>query len=115
REAGPALLVFVAIFCLRSIAVVIQQAQLGLQQGYIANAWTAIGNLCALAGLFVAAELRAGVPVLCLVVTGLPVAAGLANTAWWLSTRLPARPPNQSSARDRQLVIRMLSVGMLFF
>lgn len=115
REAGPAILIFVIVYCVRSITVVVQQAQLGLQQGYIANFWTAVGNLSALAGVFAAAAGRASVPMLCLTVAGLPVAAGLINVLWWLATRLP-RPEPGGAPSDHAHVIRpMMRVGMLFF
>lgn len=114
-EAGPALAVFVAAFCIRSVVVVIQQAQLGLQQGYIANAWTAAGNLASLAGVILAARFHCGVPILCAVVTGLPVAAGVLNATWWVTFRLPGRRPRLAWTTEKRLMADMAGVGALFF
>lgn len=116
REVRPAILIFASIFFLRSVVQVVQQAQFGLQMGFVANAWTAGGNLFALIGLVLAASRHAGVPALCLVVSGLPVASGVLNATWWLTTRL--KSPEQSgpsAAANAPLLGRMMRVGLLFF
>ena len=84
NEAGPALLIFVTTLLIRSVVLIVQSAQLGMRPGYIANIWIAGGNVLAFGGLFVAARFHADVPTLCLVVTGLPVLAGLLNAVWWV-------------------------------
>jgi len=115
REVRPAILIFASIFFLRSVVQVVQQAQYGLQMGFVANAWTAGGNLCALLGLVLAASRHAGVPVLCLVVSGLPVASGVLNATWWLTTRLKSPRPASSAGADTPLLGRMMRVGLMFF
>ncbi len=98
------------------LRVVVQQAQLGLQQGYIANLWVAIGNLLSLAGVFAIAAVQGSVPMLCLTVAGLPVATGLINAVWWLTTRLPLADGETAASSDNTHVIRpMMRLGMLFF
>lgn len=115
-QAGPTIAVFVTLFLVRSVIQIVQQAQFGLQAGYLANAWTAAGNLAAIAGLFLCAEHHASVPILCLVVSGLPVASGLLNVTWWLSTRLPKVPGrSQGWHTHRTLIADMLRIGLLFF
>lgn len=115
-EVQPAILIFASIFFLRSVVQVVQQAQYGLQMGFVANAWTAGGNLLALLGLVLAARRHAGVPMLCLVVSGLPVASGVLNAAWWLITRLESpRHFAPSAAADGPLLGQMMRVGLLFF
>ena len=116
HEAPRALFIFVALFCARSVVQVVQQAQYGQQMGYISNAWTAFGNLAALVALFVAASNHAGVPMLCLAVSGPPVLSGMLNSAWWMATRLSnaAARAGAWQAQDAQLG-RMMRVGLLFF
>lgn len=114
-EARPAVLIFAGVFLLRSVVQVVQQAQYGLQTGYIANAWTAGGNIAALVGLILSARDHASVPVLCLVVSGLPVLSGLLNATWWLTTRLPHIPGGGSTIAARRLLVDMMRVGLLFF
>lgn len=114
-EARPAVLIFAGVFLLRSIVQVVQQAQFGLQIGYVANAWIACGNIAALIGLYVAARSHASVPILCLVTSGLPVVGGLLNAAWWLPTRLPGLGGYGGITVERRLLTDMMKVGFLFF
>jgi O-antigen/teichoic acid export membrane protein len=116
REARPAILIFATLFFARSVLQVIQQAQYGLQTGYIANAWTAVGNTAALIGLYVAASDHASVPILCLVVSGCPVASNLLNACWWLSTRLRSQPHRTTTLESKwHILCSMMKVGLLFF
>lgn len=116
NQAGPTLAIFVSLFLVRSVIQVVQQAQYGLQAGYVANAWTAAGNLASIGGLFLCAIHHASVPILCLVVSGLPVASGILNATWWLSTRLPKAPGQTAdSPTRRSLLVAMLRTGLLFF
>lgn len=121
EEAAPTIGIFVSIFFIRSIIQVVQQAQFGLQAGYIANAWTAFGNLMAITGLYFCAYKHAGVPVLCLTVSGLPVVSGLLNITWWLTTRLPPLPKELTAFHRSHwpayysLLRSMLKTGLLFF
>jgi O-antigen/teichoic acid export membrane protein len=118
REVRPAILIFATIFFLRSVVQVVQQAQYGLQMGFVANAWTAGGNLLALLGLVLAAKGHAGVPILCLIVSGLPVLSGALNAIWWLTTRMtPGPDPGSGAAAEKnaRLLSRMMHVGLLFF
>ena len=116
REAGPTLFIFVSIFCVRSVALVVQQAQLGEQKGYVANAWTFSGNIAALAALFVAAHMHAGIPALCLIVTGLPALSDVLNVVAWFFGH-PATPVAVSDGIrvDWHLLKRLVRIGLLFF
>jgi O-antigen/teichoic acid export membrane protein len=115
-EVGPTLLILVLAFCLRLIINVIQQAQMGLQRGYVANIWTGLGNGVALAGMILALEHGAGLPTLCLVFVGCPVAAGGANVVSWLWRMAPGRPANGAErGLDGGLPKQMLLVGLQFF
>jgi O-antigen/teichoic acid export membrane protein len=115
-EVGPTLLILVLAFCLRLIINVIQQAQMGLQRGYLANIWTGLGNGLALAGMILALEHGAGLPTLCLVFVGCPVAAGAANVVSWLWRMAPRSPANGAErGLDNGLPKQMLLVGLQFF
>jgi O-antigen/teichoic acid export membrane protein len=115
-EVGPTLLILVLAFCLRLIINVIQQAQMGLQRGYLANIWTGLGNGLSLAGIILALEHGAGLPTLCLVFVGCPVAAGATNVVSWL-WRMAPRSPASGAERglDGGLPKQMLLVGLQFF
>jgi O-antigen/teichoic acid export membrane protein len=115
-EVGPTLLILVLAFCLRLIINVIQQAQMGLQRGYLANIWTGLGNGLALAGIILALEHGAGLPTLCLVFVGCPVVAGAANVVSWLWRMAPRSPANGAErGLDGGLPKQMLLVGLQFF
>jgi len=109
-------LIFVIAFCLRSIINVIQQAQLGLQRGYLANIWTGVGNGLSLAGIILAIELGAGLPTLCLVFVGSPVLTGAVNVVSWLWRTMPRKPAESLERhRDDGFLKQMLLVGLQFF
>jgi O-antigen/teichoic acid export membrane protein len=125
-EVGPTLLILVLAFCLRLIINVIQQAQMGLQRGYLANIWTGLGNGLSLAGIVLALEHGAGLPTLCLVFVGCPVAAGAVNVVSWLWRMAPRSTANGAEGgmaerslaergMDRGLPKQMLLVGLQFF
>jgi O-antigen/teichoic acid export membrane protein len=119
-EVGPTLLILVLAFCLRLIINVVQQAQLGLQRGYLANIWTGLGNCLSLAGIILVLEHGAGLPTLCLVFVGCPVAAGAANVVSWLWRMAPRSPANGAEGlaergMDGGLPKQMLLVGLQFF
>lgn len=116
REARPAILVFASLFFVRSVLQVVQQAQYGLQIGYVANAWTACGNTAALIGLYMAARQHASVPILCLVVSGCPVVSSLLNACWWLSTRLTSQAHQKTTLEFQwHILSSMMRLGLLFF
>ncbi len=115
-EVGPTILIFVIAFSLRLIISLIQQAQLGLQRGYLANIWTGLGNGLSLAGIVLAVNNGAGLPVLCLVFVGCPVVAGAANVVPWLM-RVAAKYSSQNfePRSDDVFLGQMLLVGLQFF
>jgi O-antigen/teichoic acid export membrane protein len=125
-EVGPTLLILVLAFCLRLIINVIQQAQMGLQRGYLANIWTGLGNGLSLAGIILALEHGAGLPTLCLIFVGCPLVTGAANVVSWLWRMAPRSPVNGAEGgmderglaergMDSGLPKQMLLVGLQFF
>jgi O-antigen/teichoic acid export membrane protein len=115
-EVGPTLLILVLAFCLRLIINVIQQAQMGLQRGYLANLWTGLGNGLSLAGIILALEHGAGLPTLCLIFVGCPLVTGAANVVSWLWRMAPRSPASGvERGMDSGLPKQMLLVGLQFF
>jgi O-antigen/teichoic acid export membrane protein len=116
-DAAITAALFIPLILIRSVVQVVQQAQYGMQAGYIANIWSAAGNLASMIGLYACARQHAGVPVLCLTVSGLPVAFGLANVVWWLSARLPRIPSasNKVHLPRRAFLATLFRTGFLFF
>jgi O-antigen/teichoic acid export membrane protein len=115
-ELRPALVYFFVIFAVRSVTQVIQQAQYAVQAGYIANIWSGIGNLLALIGLVISSVYHAGVPTLCLVVSGLPVCSSLANSCTWLMNSRQFRETVASECDKWFYGLReLISIGFLFF
>jgi O-antigen/teichoic acid export membrane protein len=113
REVGPTILIFFLATCIGSIVAVVQQAQFGLQRGYIANFWAVLGNGTALIGVVLAVKLGAGLPTLCLALVGCPVIAGVVNIVSWLWYSYPKRREIAADATSYRS--QMLHVGLQFF
>ena len=60
QEAGPAMAVFIACFAASLPLGVVQQVQLGYQEGFINGLWESAGRVLGLAGLLLVIYLRAG-------------------------------------------------------
>lgn len=115
-ELKRALLYFFIIFAVRSVTQVVQQAQYAVQSGYIANIWNGVGNILALIGLEICSTRHAGVPTLCLVVSGIPVLASVANSLSWLKWSPHLHDPNNTkSERGFDQYRELISIGFLFF
>ena len=94
-EVGPAVAVFIGCFVVGLPLSIVGRVQLGYQEGFSNALWTAAGNLLALAGVFLAIQLRAGLPWLVLAMSGAPSFVVLLNAValfvgrfCWLLPRL---------------------------
>jgi O-antigen/teichoic acid export membrane protein len=113
-EAGPAFAVFVACYAATIPLVVVQRAQMGLQQGFRASLWQIAGSLCGLGAVLVAIRLQAGLPWLVLALAGAPLLAAALNTLHFLVFARPdLRPAAAMVTRDS--VRAVASAGALFF
>jgi O-antigen/teichoic acid export membrane protein len=113
-EAGPALAVFVGCYAAIIPFIVVQRAQMGLQQGFLASIWQCAGSLCGLAAVLVAVHLQAGLPWLVLAFTGAPLVAAVLNTAYFFVVAQPGLRPSFASV-SRETCRAVTSTGLLFF
>jgi len=79
HEAGPALAVFFGCFLLQLPLGAVRGTQGGMQQGYLNSLWTSLGTLLSLGAVLLAIEMRAGLAMLVLSISGPPVLAGILN------------------------------------
>jgi O-antigen/teichoic acid export membrane protein len=69
-EAGPAIFTFFVIFALSQPATVAQKILVGLQKGWVANIWIAIGQIVGIICLWISITNKAGLPTLILALMG---------------------------------------------
>lgn len=114
HEAGPTLLVLVACVAVNIPLNVTLRLQSGLQEGYIANLWSILGQCLGLAGLVVGVFHRVGLPWLVLAVAGAPAIASLLNTCHVFFIDRPEIRPRLSLVSSEK-TMRLLGMGLLFF
>jgi len=114
QEAGPATVVFVLCFLLQLPLGVVQRAQLGYQQGYSTQVWSAAANVVALLGLLLVLRIRAGLPMLILAVAGAPVLVGILNSIVFFVVSRPWLMPRLSLV-SRAVAAKILTAGFFFF
>ena len=113
-EAGPAMAVFFICFLVNIPLGIVNRIQVGYQEGFAYNLWTALGSLLALGVIVLACKLRAGLPWLVLAMTGTPVLATLLNAVVLFGAQRPWLLPSwRFSARDAGR--KIFRVGMMFF
>jgi len=79
KEAGPATAVLFISFAVNMPLGIVQRVQMGYQEGFQTNIWTAVGAILGLAGVLAAIYYKADLPWLVLAMTGGPVLALLFN------------------------------------
>lgn len=114
REAGPATAIFIVCFLAQLPLGVVQRIQLGYQEGFFTQLWSAAGNLLGLAGLLAVIRFHVGLPFLVLAVAGAPVLAGLLNTVTVFGFQRPWLKPRLDYI-SRDAASRLLHLGFLFF
>jgi len=112
-EAGPAAAALAACFAFGIPLGLVARIHHGLQEGYIANAWSVVGNLLALALLLVALNWGSGLPILVLAVAGGPLLAATLNGAALFLRQRPWLRPKLRSV-DRHQARALLGTGGLF-
>jgi O-antigen/teichoic acid export membrane protein len=93
---------------------VVQRAEIGLQEMFVASAWQASGTLLGLAGVIIAVAVGASLPYLVLAVAVAPAVALAANGAELFSRRRPWLRPTLRRV-DRDVAGALLRIGSLFF
>lgn len=112
-DMTAALLVFAACFALSIPLGIVARVQMGLQLGYVAGFWQALGSLAGLAGIFLAVRLGAGLPWLVAALLGGPLLASLANTAWFFGRSRPDLRP-ATWRPEPGLIPELFRLGALF-
>lgn len=79
QESGVAVAVFMFCFAINIPAGIIQRVQMGLQMGFVANVWQAVGSILGLIAVIVVIYLEMGLPWLVGAMAGAPVVAALLN------------------------------------
>jgi O-antigen/teichoic acid export membrane protein len=113
-EAGPATAVFVACFLLNIPLGIVNRIQIGYQQGFANNLWTALGSMFALGAVVLACKLRASLPWLVFAMTGTPMLAIVINGAFLFGTQRPWLLPTWKYS-NRVAAATLFRVGMMFF
>ena len=92
---------------------VVQRAEIGMQETFVASAWRAVGSLLGLAGVIVAVVVDASLPYLVLAVSVAPALALAGNGAFLFQRRAWLRPSFRRF--DRATAGALLRIGSLFF
>ena len=114
KESGPALARFVGCTALGMPIGVVQRVQLGYQEGFASNLWQIAGNLLGLGALFLAVQLKAGLPWLVFAVAGTPVLVTLLNWLHYFCVCQPALLPRFLLV-DWRVARRLMNTGFILF
>jgi O-antigen/teichoic acid export membrane protein len=93
---------------------VVQRAEIGLQEMFVASAWQAAGTLLGLAGVIIAVATDASLPYLVLAVAVAPAVALAGNGGELFFRRRPWLRPTPKRV-DRDVAGALLRIGSLFF
>jgi O-antigen/teichoic acid export membrane protein len=114
QEAGPALACMVACFAMSVPLAVVTRVQMGLQQGYAASLWLCLGSVLGLIGVLAVILLKGGLPWLVIGFLGGPIIASIINVVHFYGFAAPDLTPRRELI-SRSMVVRIASVGSLFF
>jgi O-antigen/teichoic acid export membrane protein len=93
---------------------VVQRAEIGMQEMFVASAWQALGTLLGLAGVIIAVALDASLPYIVLAVAVAPAVALAGNGGELFFRRRPWLRPSLKRV-DRDVAGALLRIGSLFF
>jgi len=114
REVKIAVGLAFAFFVLNLPLTIVTRVLTAYQEGAIGNAWTAAGNLASLLGIVLVTQLRGGLGLLIVGVSGTQLCVALASAVWLFGRHKPALQPRRSLF-DRHVVRALLSTGLMFF
>src|SRR5579862_1464035 len=112
-EVGAAAAAFAAGVLISMPLGVVQRAQIGMQEAFVASAWRALGSVLGLAGVVIAVLAGASLPYLVLAVSVAPALALAGNGAFLFRRRPWLRPSFRRV--DRGTGGALLRIGFLFF
>ena len=93
---------------------VVQRAEIGMQEMFVASAWQALGSLLGLAGVIIAVAAGASLPYLVLAVAVAPALALAGNGGDLFLRRRPWLRPSLKRV-DQDVAGALLRIGSLFF
>lgn len=93
---------------------VVQRAEIGMQETFVASAWRALGSLLALAGVIIAVSAGASLPYVVLAVAVAPALALAGNGGELFLRRRSFLRPTPKRV-DRDVAGALLRIGSLFF
>jgi O-antigen/teichoic acid export membrane protein len=113
-EIQAAILIFVTLYAISIPVNMAQQVQRSIQQGYIANIWTAIGSLLSIVCVYIAAIHHARIPWLVGIISGIQLIPVLISG---FVLYIVQRPDLRPSLRDFDWEVAkgLLGKGFLFF
>ena len=114
KGVGAAVGAFAAGFLVALPLAVVQRAQIGIQETFVASAWQALGSVLGLVGIVVAVATGASLPYLVLAVAVAPAVALAANGAQLFWRRHPWLRPMVHRV-DRVTARGLLRIGVMFF
>jgi len=114
HEAAPAIAIFLACLALNIPLGLVTNVQNGLQEGFVANIWLAIGAVLGVSSVVVAALLEASVPVLVVAGSVPPLIALAGNALHFFGHRHPDLRPSLGSVR-LSTSMALVRLGGLFF
>ena len=114
HEAGLVVGVLVCCFSANLPLGMVQQVQMGMQQGFIAHCWEAIGAMVGLIGVLVAIGMKVGLPWLALALAGAPVAMRAMNALVFFGRQCAWARPHRKGVRA-DAIKAVLGTGALFF
>lgn len=112
-EAVPAVLLVLASIAVQLPLGVAAKVQQGYQEGFRTDLWTTGGSITGLIGTLIAVHFEAGIPVLVLVVVGVPVLTSAANLIELVGFRRPWLWPRWQDVR-RETCAGLFRLGFLF-
>lgn len=113
-EAGPAICAFIGCFLLSMPLGIVNRIQLGYQEGFANNAWTAVGNLLGLIGVLLVIHFKGSLFWLVVAMAGTPLVTTLLNGVRLFVFQRPWILPQPRFARY-EAAKKILGLGVLFF
>lgn len=114
RGVGAAAAAFAVGVLLAMPLAVVQRTEIGMQEGFVASAWQALGSLIGLAGVLALVAVNASLPYIVLAVSLAPAIALAGNGLQLFYGRQTRLRPSLRRV-DRETVVRLLRTGSLFF
>lgn len=111
-EIGPSVLMLVCIFAFSLPIMLVQRAQLGIQQGFVGNVWQALGSLLTIPTVLFLIGRHATLPWLVAGIALTPLVGALGNAIHFFLANPQLRPRGSCVSRERARLL--IGTGSLF-